>query len=100
MSTVSAVPTVRRGLAIRRFAVHLFEMCASMCIGGIALDALVFGAIGLWAPTDSVARYPELSIVIIAIDATFVMASYMALRGHPSRHNVEMSAASIVGGIA
>lgn len=100
MSTLSAAPTVPWTLAIRRFVVHLAEMCASMCVGGIALDLVTFGAIGLVGPANFVAQYPEISIAIIAINATIAMAGYMALRGHPIGHNVEMSGTNVVGGIA
>ena len=100
MSTLSAVPTVPWTLAIRRFAVHFAEMCASMCIGGIALDLVTFGAIGVVGPANFVAQYPEISIAIIALNATIAMAAYMALRGHPIRHNIEMSGTNVVGGVA
>jgi hypothetical protein len=100
MSTLSVIPTVPWTLAVRRFAVHFAEMCASMCIGGIALDFMTFSAIGLVGPANFVAQYPEISIAIIAINATIAMAGYMAFRGHPIRHNVEMSGTNFVGGIA
>ena len=100
MSTLTAVPTVPWTLALRRFALHFVEMCAAMCMGGIALDLLTFGAIGLVGPANFVAKYPEISIAIIALNATIAMGAYMQLRGHPIRHTIEMSGTNVAGGVA
>jgi hypothetical protein len=99
MSTLSTTYAVSLPTAIRRFALHFLEMCIVMCAGGAVLSIMVFGAAALLGYTNLVAQAPDLSILIIAVDLTVAMAGYMALRGHPVRHNVEMSGSTIVGGI-
>ena len=99
MSTLSTTYAVSLPTAIRRFALHFLEMCIVMCAGGAVLSIIVFGAAALLGYANFAAQAPELSILIIAVDLTVAMAAYMALRGHPVRHNVEMSGSTIVGGI-
>lgn len=99
MSALSTTYAVSLPTAIRRFALHFLEMCIVMCAGGAVLNIVVFGAAALLGNANLVAQAPELSILIIAVDLTLAMAGYMALRGHPVRHNVEMSGSTIVGGI-
>lgn len=99
MSTLSTTYAVSLPTAIRRFALHFLEMCIVMCAGGAVLSIIVFGAAALLGYANFAARAPELSILIIAVDLTVAMAAYMALRGHPVRHNIEMSGGTIVGGI-
>jgi hypothetical protein len=99
MSALSKTYTVTLPTAIRRFALHFLEMCIVMCAGGAVLNIVVFGAAALLGNTNLVAQAPEPSILIIAVNLTLVMAGYMALRGHPVRHNLEMSGSTIVGGI-
>lgn len=99
MSALSTAYSVSLPTAIRRFALHFLEMCIVMCAGGAALNIVVFGAATLLGNANLVAQAPELSILIITVDLTLAMAAYMALRGHPVRHNVEMSGSTIVGGV-
>jgi len=99
MSTLSTAYAVPRYVAIRRFALHFLEMCVAMCAGGGALNAVVFGAAAWLGYPNLVAQAPELSILIIVVDLTLAMAVYMAIRGHPGRHNVEMSGSTLVGAI-
>lgn len=99
MSTLSTAYAVPRSVAIRRFALHFLEMCVAMCAGGGALNAAVFGAAALLGYPNLVAQTPELSILIIAVDLALSMALYMALRGHPVQHNLEMSGSTVVGAI-
>jgi heavy metal-binding protein len=99
MSALSPTYTVSFPTAIRRFALHFLEMCIVMCAGGAVLNIAVFGAAALLGHANLVAQAPELSILIITADLTLAMAGYMALRGHPVRHNVEMSGSTLVGGI-
>jgi hypothetical protein len=99
MSALSTTYAVSVPTAIRRFALHSLEMCIVMCAGGAVLSVMVFGAAALLGYANLVAQAPELSILFIAVDLTLAMAGYMALRGHPVRHNVEMSGSTIVGGI-
>lgn len=100
MTTLAKANAVSLPLAIRRFAVHFVEMCAVMCAGGALLDFGVFGAAGALGYPDLVSRAPALSIAIIAADFAIAMAAYMAVRGHPVQHNVEMSGSTLVGAVA
>jgi len=99
VSTLSASYAVSLPTALRRFALHFLEMCIVMCAGGAVLSIIVFGAAALLGYANLAAQATELSILIIAVDLTVAMAAYMALRGHPVRHNVEMSGSTSVGGI-
>ena len=99
MSAASTVYAVSRPVAIRRFALHYLEMCIVMCAGGVLLGIGVFGAAALLGYSNLVTQAPEVSILLIAVDLTVAMAAYMALRGHPVRHNLEMSGSTIVGGL-
>jgi hypothetical protein len=99
VSTLSSAPTVSRAIAIRRFASHFGEMCIAMCAGGIVLNIVMFGMAGLLGFPDLVRDAPELSILLVAADLAIAMAIYMAVRGHPVRHNVEMSGITVVGAL-
>src|SRR4026207_1910704 len=99
MSSLSTNYTVSVPTAIRRFSLHFLEMCIVMCAGGAVLNIAVFGAAMFLGYSNLVLQAPELSILIIAVDLTLAMAGYMALRGHATRHNVEMSGSTFVGGI-
>lgn len=99
MSTLAAVTTVPLPIAIRRFALHFMEMCVVMCAGGAVLSVAIFGAATAFGHPNLVGQAPELSILIIGIDFALAMAAYMALRGHPTRHNLEMSGSTVVGAL-
>jgi hypothetical protein len=99
MTTVSQPTAVSLPLAIGRFTRHFLEMCVVMCAGGAALNIAVFGAAAALGRPRLVAEAPELSIVIVAFDLALAMAIYMAVRGHPVRHNVEMSGGTLLGAI-
>jgi hypothetical protein len=99
MSTLSHVTAVPLTTAIVRFARHFLEMCVVMCGGGVVLNIAVFGAIEMLGAPDVVTRAPQLSIMIVAGCLASAMAVYMAARGHPVRHNVEMSVSTLAGGL-
>lgn len=99
MATLAHAEKVSAGLAVRRFGLHFLEMCVVMCLGGVLLDIVVFTAVSWIAGVDFVARSTEVSILIVGVDAAIAMAAYMFVRGHPLRHNVEMSASAVVGAI-
>lgn len=49
-----------------------------------------------WLGYSGLARQaPELSAVIIAVCLSVPMAAYIAVRGHPRRHNLEMTGSTI-----
>lgn len=99
MTTLARGYTVPLPVAIRRFVLHFLEMCVAMCAGGGVLNFAIFGAAASLGYPNLVAQAPELSILIIAFNLALAMAVYMALRGHPARHNLEMSGSTIVGAI-
>lgn len=100
MSTLTGANTVSLPSAIGRFALHFVEMCVVMCMGGGLLDFAVFSFAAALGYPDLPARASALSIMLIAIDGTVVMAGYMFLRRHPLQHNLEMSGSTLLGGVA
>lgn len=79
-----------------RFAAQFVEMCAAMCVGGMALSFLFFGAAGLVGFPDLVQRFTPLSMLVLGINWALAMGIWMAVRGHAWRHNLEMSSTSII----
>jgi hypothetical protein len=81
------------------FVLQFVEMCAAMCIGGIALDLLVFqGAAGLGYP-DFFQENRDLSILIVGLNFAVAMGGWMAVGRHPWRHNIEMSSTAVVAAV-
>jgi hypothetical protein len=64
------------------FTRHFLEMCIAMCVGGGALNALVFvvGPAQLGYP-DLRTMSPELALLLIACLYTLPMAAWMRFRG-------------------
>lgn len=79
-----------------RFALEFVRMCAAMCVGGLALSFLFFGAAGLVGFPDFVQRFTALSMLVLGINWALAMGIFMGIRGHARRHNFEMSSTSIV----
>lgn len=78
------------------FGRHFLEMCVAMCVGGAALNALVFAGIpALTGGGDLRSQFPELSLIVIAILLTVPMAAWMRFRGMASRPTLEMSGVAI-----
>jgi hypothetical protein len=75
---------------------HFLEMCIAMCVGGGALNALVFvvGPAQLGYP-DLRTTAPELALLLIACLYTLPMAAWMRFRGMAWRPILEMSGATI-----
>jgi hypothetical protein len=71
-------------------------MCIAMCVGGGALNALVFvvGPAQLGYP-DLRTTAPELALLLIACLYTLPMAAWMRFRGMAWRPILEMSGATI-----
>lgn len=89
--------TARRYLQpIGRFALQFMEMCAAMCAGGIALDLVFFQGLFLLRYPNFFQENRELSILIVGINWAIAMGVWMAVRGHPWRHNIEMSSTAVV----
>ena len=92
----SVARTVR---PIGRFVLHYIEMCAVMCIGALVLSVLFFGAAGLFGYTDMPRQFPELSVLVIAINLSVPMAAWMRFRGMDWRPTVEMAGSTMVVGL-
>ncbi len=82
-----------------RFLAELGGMCAVMCAGGTILSFASFEAAKWLGYPELAQQAPELSVVIIAVCLSLPMAVYMAVRGHPRRHNLEMTGSTIGVGI-
>ena len=78
------------------FTRHFLEMCIAMCVGGGALNALVFvvGPAQLGYP-DLRTTAPELALLLIACLYTLPMAAWMRFRGMAWRPILEMSGATV-----
>lgn len=79
-----------------RFVLQFVQMCAVMCAGGIALDLIFFGGLALAGNSSFFQENRELSILIVGINWAIAMGVWMAVRGHPWRHNIEMSSTSVI----
>jgi hypothetical protein len=104
-ATHSDAETAQVGAATRllkpagRFALEFVQMCAAMCVGGLVLTFLFFGAAGLVGLPDFVQRFTPLSMLVLGINFALAMGIFMAIRGHAWRHNLEMSSTSIIAAI-
>jgi hypothetical protein len=79
-----------------RFALQFMEMCAAMCVGGLALDLFFFQGLALVGYPNFFEENRELSILILGINWSIAMVVWMAVRGHPWRHNIEMSSTAVI----
>jgi hypothetical protein len=93
-STVRPTPSTAR--QVWNFTRHFLEMCIAMCLGGGALNALVFvvGPAQLGYP-DLRTTAPELALLLIACLYTLPMAAWMRFRGMAWRPILEMSGATV-----
>lgn len=93
-STGRRTPSIAR--RVWNFTRHFLEMCIAMCVGGGALNVLVFvvGPVQLGYP-DLHMVAPELALLLIACLYTLPMASWMRFRGMAWRPIVEMSGATV-----
>ena len=84
---------------VGRFALQFAEMCAAMCVGGIALDLVFFQGLALAGYPTFFQQNRELSILILGINWTIAMGVWMAIRNHPLRHNLEMSSTAVIAAV-
>src|SRR5512133_3821293 len=89
-------PTPSTVRQVWNFTRHFLEMCIAMCVGGGALNALVFvvGPAQLGYP-DLRTASPELALLLIACLYTLPMAAWMRFRGMAWRPILEMSGATV-----
>jgi hypothetical protein len=82
------------------FTRHFLEMCVAMCVGGTALNALVFVAgPALLGYPDLRETAPQVALLIVACLVTVPMAAWMRFRGMARRPILEMSAAPLGLGV-
>lgn len=104
-TTVADLSTGRRTPSTARqvwnFTRHFLEMCIAMCLGGGALNALVFvvGPAQLGYP-DLRTTAPGLALLVIACLYTAPMAAWMRFRGMAWRPILEMSGATVALAVA
>jgi hypothetical protein len=79
-----------------RFLAEFFGMCAAMCAGGIALGLAFFQGLALLGYPNFYEQNRETSILVLGINWALAMGIYMAVRGHPWRHNLEMSSTAVL----
>jgi hypothetical protein len=72
-----------------RFVSHYVQMSIAMELGMLLPVGLLLSALGL---SGLVARSPEASALLMTAEMVLGMAAWMAIRRHPWRHTVEMSA--------
>ena len=81
-----------------RFVGSFLLMCGSMCMGGALLATATLAAFGAAGHPVPGRDFPELTILILAVEITLPMTAVMLVLRHPVRHNVEMSAVSVGAG--
>jgi hypothetical protein len=84
---------------VGRFVLQFIEMCAAMCVGGIALDLVVFQGVALLGYPNFFQENRELSILILGVNFAIAMGAWMAVRRHPWRHNIEMSSTAVIAAV-
>jgi hypothetical protein len=98
-STAARDSWAQRFGPVARFALQFVEMCAAMCVGGIALDLAVFQGLALVGYPHFFQENREISILILGVNFAVAMAAWMAVRRHPWRHNIEMSSTAVVAAV-
>ena len=97
--TAARGPVRRVGAPVGRFLIELAAMCAVMCLGGTVLAFTAFATAGLLGRPDLAAQAPVVSVLINTVCLSVPMATYMAVRGHPRRHNVVVTGSTVVVGV-
>ena len=84
---------------VTRFVLHFLEMCVAMCLGGIVLSALVFGAAALLGHPDLRQTAPVLSTLVVSADLAVAMTVWMRFRRMAWRPTLEMAGATVLVGV-
>jgi hypothetical protein len=82
-----------------RFAAHLLEMCAVMCIGGGILIAGFFGVAAVVGFSDLRVRNPAFSAGVVNVILAGAMTAWMRFRRMEWQPTLEMVAASLGAGM-
>jgi hypothetical protein len=85
--------------SVGRFVLHYLQMCMVMCVGGIGLSVLLFGAADLLGYDNLDQRAPELTALVIAINLSLPMLVWMRYMGMAWRPTLEMSGSTMVAGL-
>jgi len=75
-------------MQVARFVGHYVQMSIAMFVGMLLPLGLLLSAFGL----SRLLRTPEASALLMTAEMVLGMAAWMAIRRHPWRHTVEMSA--------
>jgi len=78
------------------FLWHFFEMCLTMCLGGIAINVLFFWGAAQVGYPNLFEKFPEFSLLAIGINLAVPMTFWMRFRGHDWRSTLEMASTSIL----
>lgn len=78
------------------FVLHYLEMCMAMCVGGIALNAVFFGALAVLGDTYSKDQLPTFALLAVGVNLAIAMAAWMRFRKHAWRPTLEMASTSIL----
>ncbi|TCK27872.1 hypothetical protein [Pseudonocardia endophytica] len=77
----------------RRFVLHYVEMVVAMLVGMVVLGGLLRVGLAMAGVGYSMERFPEVTIVEMAVTMIVGMAAWMRFRGHGWPGTLEMSAA-------
>src|SRR5262249_33847879 len=75
-------------MQVARFVGHYVQMSIAMYVGMLLPAGLLLSPFGL----SGLLRTPEASALLMTAEMVIGMAAWMAIRRHPWRHTVEMSA--------
>jgi predicted amidohydrolase len=68
----------------------------AMCVGGIALNVVFFGALAVLGVTYSEDQLPSFALLAIGANLAIAMAAWMRFRKHELRPTLEMASTSIM----
>lgn len=91
---------IRYARPVGRFVFGFMEMCAAMCAGGLVLSVVFFQGAALIGYPNFFQQNFLISVLVLGINWALAMGIYMAIRGHPLAHNLEMASTSIVAALA
>ncbi len=83
-----------------RFVRHYLEMVVAMLVGMVVLGGALRAVLAAAGVEYSMQRYPELTIVEMALTMILGMTAWMRFRGHGWAGTLEMSVAMLVPAVA
>ena len=89
----------RYGRQVGRFGLSFMEMCAAMCVGGAILGLVFFQGAALIGYPNFFEQNFLVSVLVLGVNWALAMGIYMAVRGHPLGHNLEMSSTAVVAAL-